>query len=252
MKAIVLRAGMGTRLGKLTAEAPKPMLDIAGRPLLSYILANLARHGFRDVVINLHFQPRAIKDHFGDGSALGLRIAYSFEPDLLGTARGVRHAARLLGPGPILVHYGDVLTNQDLGAMLAFHREKRAELTLLLHERACSNSIVLLGAGQRIEALLERPDEAARARVASPWVNSGIYLMEPSVLAAIPPEGPCDFPRDVFPGLIAKGGVFGYPLEGYRCAIDSPERLDQARADLPRLDCPIPGEEPTSAMPPCH
>ena len=238
MKAMVLCAGLGTRLGELTAEIPKPMLDVGGRPILARILANLARHGFREVVINLHFQPQAIPAQFGDGAALGLRITYLHEPELLGTAGAVRNAARFLrGPEPILVHYGDVLTDQDLGAMAAFHRLKGAAATLLLHRRARSNSMVVLDPEQRVTALLERPDEAARARVATPWVNSGVYLLAPAALEAIP-EGPCDFPRQVFPGLIAGGAVFGFPLTGYRCAIDSPERLAQARADVPGLDWP--------------
>jgi len=250
MKAMVLCAGMGTRLGDLTAAVPKPMLDVDGRPILAYILANLAHHGFREVVINLHFQPRAIPDAFGDGSALGLAITYLHEPELLGTAGGARNAAPLLrGPDPFLVHYGDVLTNEDLGGMVAFHREKSATLTLLLHERARSNSIVRLGPGQRVEQLLERPDEAARAKVASPWVNSGVYLMEAGVLDRIPGDAPADFPRQVFPALIAEGGVFGFPLQGYRCAIDSPERLAQARAAIPGLAWPrlagaLPGGRP--------
>lgn len=239
MKAMVLCAGLGTRLGDLTAACPKPMLEVNGRPILAYILANLAHHGFHDVVINLHFQPTAIQEAFGDGAAMGLHITYLHEMELLGTAGSVRNAAHLLrGPDPILVHYGDVLTNEDLGGMVAAHRKNEAMLTLLLHPRARSNSIVCLGPDQRVERLLERPDEATRQSVSSPWVNSGVYLMEPSVLDAIPATGPSDFPRDVFPGLIASGKVFGHPLQGYRCAIDSAERLDLARSDMPHLTWP--------------
>jgi len=243
MKAMVLCAGMGTRLGGLTTECPKPMLEVAGRPILGYILANLAFHGFDEVVINLHHQPEAIQACFGTGRAMGLRITYVFEPELLGTAGAVRNAASLLaGPEPFLVHYGDVLTNEDLGAMVAFHRLKGATLTLLLHERARSNSIVCLDPEGRVERLLERPDEAERSRFPSPWVNSGVYLMEPSVLERIPPAGPADFPKQVFPGLITAGGVFGFPLQGFRCAIDSPERLALARESMLQQkwpDCPV-------------
>jgi len=229
MKAMVLCAGMGTRLGALTEACPKPMLEVAGRPLLAYILANLARHGFSEVVINLHHQPRAIPERFGNGAALGLRITYLQEPELLGTAGAVRNAAALLrGPDPVLVHYGDVLTDQDLGAMLEAHRRRGALLTLLLHQRARSNSVVCLDPELRVERFLERPSEAERAGIASPWVNSGVYLLDPAVLERIPAEGPCDLPRDVFPGLVASGRMYGYPLDGYRCAVDSGERLEQA------------------------
>jgi NDP-sugar pyrophosphorylase family protein len=244
MKAMILAAGMGTRLGALTQDRPKPLLDINGQPILAYILANLAAHGFGDVVINLHYHGEAIAAALGDGARYGTRITYLYEDHLLGTAGSVKHAETLLrGPDPFLVHYGDVLTNQDLGAMAAFHRNRSATLTLLLHQRARSNSIVCLDAEQRVERLMERPDEAARATVSSPWVNSGVYLMAPSVLDAIPPGLACDFPRDVFPAVIAAGRAFGFPLQGYRCAIDSAQRLDQARADMPGLSWPGPSHQ---------
>jgi NDP-sugar pyrophosphorylase family protein len=238
MKAMVLAAGMGSRLGALTRELPKPLLDVNGRPILAWILANLARHGIRDVVVNLHFRGETIVQAMGPGDGCGVRITYVREEQLLGTAGSVKNAQALLQDGdPILVHYGDVLTDQDLGALARFHRERKAALTLLLHQRARSNSIVCLGPGQRVERLLERPDDSTRAAVSSPWVNSGVYLLEPAVLDTIPAGRACDFPRDVFPGLIAAGGVYGFPLTGYRCAVDSAERLEQARREWPHQGC---------------
>ncbi len=117
--------------------------------------------------------------------------------------------------------------------MIAAHRNNRAAATLLLHRRAHSNSVVLLSPELRVERILERPSEAERSGLAADqWVNSGVYLFQPSILEAIPREGASDFPRDIFPGLVRTGGVYGFPLTGYRCAIDSQERLEQARADL--------------------
>lgn len=230
---MVLAAGAGSRMGELTRDLPKPMLEVQGKPILEHILLNLARHGFRDVVLNLHHHPQCIRDHFGDGAALGLTITYLEEPRLLGTAGSARNAARLLaGPGPFLLHYGDVLTDQDLGAMLKAHRDRGAVATLLLHERAHSNSVVEMDAEGRVTRLLERPSEAERAGVTSTWVNSGVYLLEPAVLQRIPAGEPRDFPRDVFPLLVPEGRVFGFGLTGYRCAIDSPERLALARGAL--------------------
>ena len=237
MKAMVLAAGKGTRLGELTRDLPKPMLEVAGQPILGHILLHLARHGFREVVINLHHQAQAIQDHFGDGSRWGVRITYLREPELLGTAGSVRNASACFADPaePFLVQYGDVITDQDLTAMTAAHRARGALASLLLHRRARSNSIVQLGPDQRVLRLLERPTESEREQVAGEvWVNSGVYLLQPAVLASIPARGPADFPRDVFPALIPRGLGFGWPLTGYRCAIDSPERLEQARADLAR------------------
>ena len=231
MKAMVLCAGLGTRLGELTREIPKPMLDLQGQPLLAYLLGNLRRHGFDQIVINVHFKPELIRDHFGDGMGHQLALTYAYEPKLLGTAGGVKNVEGFLRNEPIfLVHYGDILTDQDFTAMLAFHRERRALATLLVHQRVKSNSIVNLDDTGRITGFLERPDEQSRAGQSSRWVNSGVCICAPEVLEAIPGGVPCDLPRDIFPKLIASGRVYGFALTGYRCAIDSPERLAEARA----------------------
>jgi NDP-sugar pyrophosphorylase family protein len=236
MRAMILAAGAGTRMGDLTRATPKPLLDVGGTPILGHILNNLARYGFRQVVVNLHHHGDAIEAHCGDGSRYGVAITYVREDRLLGTAGSVKNAqAHLCGDGPLLVHYGDVLTDQDLGALLETHLGKGALATLLLHRRIGSNSVVVLDGESRILRLLERPSAEERAGVDSPWVNSGVYLLDPAVLALIPPGVPCDFPRDIFPGLIAGGRVFGHPLAGYRCAIDSPDRLELARREFPGL-----------------
>jgi mannose-1-phosphate guanylyltransferase/phosphomannomutase len=230
MKAMVLCAGFGTRLGDLTREIPKPMLDLHGRPMLQYILANLRGHGFDEMGLNLHFMPESIRDYFGDGSQFGLQIEYSHEPQLLGTAGGTKNMESFLrGPDPFLVHYGDVVTNQDFTAMLDFHRRRKALGTLLVHQRARSNSIVSIDADGGIEGFLERPTEAERAGVTASWVFSGVTICEPELLDEIPAEQFCDFPRDIFVRLAASRRLFAFPLRGIRCAVDSPERLEEAR-----------------------
>ncbi len=239
MKAMVLCAGRGTRMGGLSRDLPKPLLDIHGRPILDRILANLARWGFDQVVLNLHHHGALIRDFAGDGARWGVRVHCRFEPELAGTAGSVRDAAGLLaGPDPVLVHYGDVVTNQDLGALVRTHQARGALATLLLHRRPGSNSVVVVDPDWRVLRLLERPGEEERKGVDSPWVNSGVYLLDPALPPALPGPGPLDFPRDVFPELIARGRVAGVPLTGYRCAIDSPERLEQARRDLKDLPWP--------------
>jgi NDP-sugar pyrophosphorylase family protein len=230
---MVLAAGFGTRLGDLTREVPKGMLDVGGRPLLEHIVAHLARHGFTGIAVNLHFQPEMIRDHFGDGSRWGVSLNWSHEPELLGTAGGVKRMESFLRAGePFLVHYGDILTDQDFTAMLAFHRERRALATLLLHERVHSNSVVHLDTEGRITGFLERPDEAERAAAQPGLVNSGVCICAPEFLDAIPAGVACDLPRDVFTKLAPTGRLFGFRLTGYRCAIDSPARLAEARAAI--------------------
>jgi len=241
MKAMVFCAGYGSRLGDLTRETPKPMLDLCGRPMLEWILAHLRTQGFDEVVVNLHFKPEIIRGHFGDGSRLGMRLRYTEEPQLLGTAGGVRNAASLLrGDEPFLVQYGDVVTDQDFGALMHFHRERSALVTLLVHQRAKSNSIVMIAEDGRVTSFLERPDEVSRRAADSPWVNSGICVCAPEVLNLLP-EGVADLPRDVFPKLVASGRLFAMPLSGFRCAVDSPERLALVRSALAEKRCNITG-----------
>ena len=233
MKAMILCAGFGTRLGDLTREIPKPMLPLGDRPLVEYILCHLAVHGFNQIAVNLHFMPEIIPAHFGDGSRWAIRLCYTYERQLLGTAGGVKNMAAFLGDGdPFLVQYGDVVTNQDLTAMLHFHRQRRALATLLVHQRAKSNSVVSLDESGRIVNFLERPTDAERRGVESPWVFSGITLCAPELLDAIPPDTACDLPRDIFIKLVPTGRLFGFPLTGRRCAVDSPERLAEARESV--------------------
>lgn len=232
-KAVVLCAGYGTRLGALTQDCPKPLLPVADRPLVEHTLRHLQRHGFREVAINLHFRGEDFRAAFGDGASLGLQITYFDEPALLGTAGAlVAMRAFLRGAETFLVQYGDVLTDEDLSIMHAFHQQTRADATLLLHRRPGSNSIVTLDESQRIVGFLERPSEEQRRQASSDWVNSGLCLAGPRFLDAIPDRVPCDIPRDVVAPSLTALRCFGYPLSAYRCAVDSPERYARADADV--------------------
>ena len=213
---------------------------LRGRPILSYIISHLQKHGFDQIGINLHFMPEAIRNHFGDGAKWKVKLHYSLEPQLLGTAGGVKNMETFLrSDEDFLVHYGDILTDQDFTAMLQFHQQRRSLATLLVHQRARSNSVIVMDREQRIINFLERPSEAERRGVESPWVNSGICICAPKLLDHIPPGTPADLPRDIFPKLMGSGRLYGFPLSGYRCAIDSPERLAEADAALAEGRCRI-------------
>src|SRR5690606_39021951 len=228
-------------LGDLTRELPKPMLPIEhGRPLLAYLLGHLRALGFREVAINLHFRPEAIRGVFGDGSRWGLRIAYSEEERLLGTAGGVKAMEEFLSAGDaFLVQYGDVLTDHDFRGLIEAHRRRGALATLLVHPRARSNSVICIDDDGRITRFLERPTESARAGVTSPWVNSGVCVCSREVLARIRRDEPADLPRDVFLPLVETGRLYAVPLSGYRCAIDSPDRLEEARRAVAEGRCGV-------------
>ena len=240
MKAMVLCAGYGTRLGERTRQTPKPMLPLCGHPILSYILAHLRSHNFDEIAVNLHFMPEMIQNYFGNGSKWNVHLNYSFEPELLGTAGGVKKMELFLRDGnPFLVQYGDVVTDQDFTAMLRFHQERKSLVTLLLHQRTKSNSIVSLAERGQIVGFQERPGESAFGKSTLHWVNSGICICAPEIFDHIPAARAADFPRDVFTKLVPTGRLYGFPLSGYRCAIDSPERLAEAEAALKEKRCRI-------------
>ena len=231
MKALVLCAGYGTRLGDLTRETPKPMLPICGEPLLAYTLRYLAHHGFNQVAINLHFRPEVIVDCFGDGSKFGVVLHYSYEEDLLGTAGAVKRLEPYFSDvDDFLVTYGDLLIDQDLTALMDFHRARRPCATLLLHQRAGSNSLVQMNEAQRIIGFVERPTKAERQAAPYPWVNSGLQVLNRRLFAYIPAGQPADLPRDVYIPMLEQEPIYGFPLTGFRCAIDSPERYAEAQA----------------------
>jgi NDP-sugar pyrophosphorylase family protein len=230
VKALVLCAGYGRRLGDLTRDRPKPLLEVGELAIVEHILHGLAARSFTDVWINLHHHAAQFPARLGDGSAYGLRIRWLIEAEPLGTAGTVSSMRAQIGDEPLLVHYGDILTDHDLGGLMSTHLRSGAWSTILVHDRPGSNSIAVLGAGDRVDAFLERPS----IPVIGPqqWAFSGICVLSPSAILGIPRGGRPDLPAHVFPVLAERGLLHAQRLAGFRCAIDSPERLDIARRAL--------------------
>ena len=230
MKAIVLCAGYGTRMGDLTREISKPMLPIQGKPLLEYTVRYLKHNGFDDIAINLHFKPELISDYFGTGAAWGVTIHYAYEETLLGTAGALRNFTDFLAATEdFLVIYGDLLVDEDLGPLLEMHRQHQATGTLVVHQRPNSNSLIQMDDRNRIIAFVERPSGSERQANSYPWVNSGIQLLNRRILNCVPQHSPADLPRDVYVPNLASESFYGKPLTGYRCALDSPNRYIEAQ-----------------------
>jgi NDP-sugar pyrophosphorylase family protein len=212
---MIMAAGKGTRLRPLTDLIPKPMAPIVNRPALLHILRLLNRHGFRDVVINLHHLPDAIQGYFGDGAALGMNIRYSFEKDLLGTAGGVKNNEGFLKGDTFLVMSGDALTDIDLSGLVSRHRRVGSIATLALKEVADPSlyGVVVLDDDDRVVGFQEKPPiEEAKSRLC----NCGIYVFESEILDHIPTDQFDDFGSRVFPDLIRQKIPFhGAPIEGY-------------------------------------
>lgn len=237
LKALILAAGEGTRLRPLTLDRPKPMLPIGGKPVLGHIIEWLGRHGVADIAVNLHYMPGAIEAYLGDGADHGIRLVYSREESLLGSAGAARHLAAYLGDGPFVVAYGDVLTDLDLGELLALHNKKVAQdprtgITMALYRvpDPTQVGIVEINAAHRITRFVEKPRPA---EVFGNLSNSGILIVEPHVLERIPEGVPYDFGRDLLPRLIAEGvPVFGWSLPAHTYLIDmgTPEKYALAEA----------------------
>jgi NDP-sugar pyrophosphorylase family protein len=233
VKGMILAAGEGRRLRPLTENVPKPMLRLGGQPLLSYHIALLRAHGVVDIAVNLHHKAEVIREHFGDGSRYGVRLTYSFEQELLGSAGAVKRLQRFFDQ-PFFVLYGDVLTDIDLAALATFHARREASLTMALHETTEPTrcGIVEVDAEMAVQRFVEKP---AEAEVFSHWANAGIYVVEPSVLDLVPEGSPYDFGSHLIPALIERGSkVSGFMSDGYFLDIGSIERYEQAERDLAR------------------
>ncbi len=195
MKAMVLAAGLGTRLRPLTYEINKPMVPVLDRPVMAHIVDLLDRHGFEETIANLHHFPQTIRDYFGE------RLTYRIEPELLGTAGGVRGCAEFFGDEAFLVISGDALTDIDLRAFAARHRETGGVATLAVKKVADTREygVVLHDRAGRITGFQEKPepDEAL-----SDLGNCGIYIFEPRIFDYFPDRPFVDWAQDVFPALL--------------------------------------------------
>jgi len=228
-KAIILCAGYGTRLGGLTRSIPKPMLPVKGRPLLEYAIRYLACQNIKRIAINVHFCSEQIIGYFKEGNSFGVSITYFHEQELLGTAGAVKNMSDWISDSNnFCVFYGDLLIDMDLTELFSFHCRKNALATIVLHCRKGSNSIVKMNEESRIVKFIERPLDAHRAEIENPWVNSGVYAFHSDILKFIPAKQTLDFPGDIFGKIIDREQLLGFPLTGYRCAVDSPERYDRA------------------------
>ena len=226
-----MAGGQGTRLRPLTSNQPKPMLPIVGRPMMEHVLLLLREHGITDVVATVQFLASVIRNYFGDGSDLGISLSYATENEPLGTAGSVKNAEHFLDD-TFLVISGDHVTDLDLTAAVKFHREKQAAATVILAnaEDPLEFGIVITDEDGRIERFLEKP---GWGEVFSDTINTGIYILEPEVLAQVPAGQEFDFATDLFPMLLAQGlPMYGFVAEGYWADIGNLESYLEVHRDI--------------------
>lgn len=242
MKALILAAGKGTRLQKLTNTCPKPMVPIGGQPLLAHLVGWLRDHNIRQIAMNLHYHPEVITTYFGDGHHLDVAITYSYEEQLLGTAGAAKRLQPFLDE-PFMVVYGDLYTNLDLTRLIKFHMQQQALAaggslaTLALYQvpNPTECGLVELTTAGRITRFVEKPPPD---QVFTDLANAGVMICEPRLLDFIHEAMVCDFGRDLFPALLRAGeGLYGQPLTADEFLIDigTPAGYQRAQAQVARL-----------------
>ena len=225
MKAMVLAAGLGTRLKPITFEIPKPMVPVLDRPVMAHIVGMLERQGFDQLIANLHYYPDTIRDYFGD------RLEYRFEEELLGTAGGVRNVADFFGDDPVVIVSGDALTDTDLNALLERHRSAGgiATLTVKKVHDTREYGVVIHDADGRIQGFQEKPDPA---EALSDLGNCGIYCFSPEIFDYFPDRPFADWAQDVFPALLEGDVPFHvHEIDDYWNDVGSLEELRQGTFD---------------------
>ena len=231
MKAMILAAGLGTRLRPLTNTMPKPLLPVAGTPLIVWNLLLLKRHGFREVIINLHHLGPMIEQALGNGSKYGLRIWYSQEPVILGTGGGIKQAEPYFSGEPVVILNGDTLVEIDLEALCAFHQQQQAVATLVLRPDpdAARWGVVEVDDGHRIVRITGRgrPEPANT----QPRMFAGIHILQPRLLRDVP-KGKESTIIDAYVAAIQRDEpVLGFDHSGYWSDVGTPERYAQAEQD---------------------
>jgi len=222
-KALILAGGKGTRMRPLTYEMPKPMIPLKGKPLIQHIIELCRKYEIREIIMSVGYLGDKIKDHFGDGSHLGVDIKYVEEKQELGTAGPLRLARKYIN-GPFLMFNGDVLSNIDLSDLIRFHTEQKATATIALTQVEDTSSFgVARLKGHSIVGFVEKPKNGLESRL----INAGVYVLEQEVIDYVP-KGKAMMETDVFPKLTNEGKLFGYPFDGQWFDTGTPEAYERA------------------------
>jgi mannose-1-phosphate guanylyltransferase len=229
LAAVILVGGLGTRLRPLTDRTRKDMLPLVDRPQLAYTFEHLRRFGVERAVISCGYLPTQIQEHFGDRYG-ELRLEYKVEEEPLGTGGAIRFAAEGMDE-PFFALNGDSLRETDLGALVTFHRERQGLATILLTpvEDPSRYGLVRVHGDGRVLSFLEKPRPE---EIDTNLINAGLYVLEPEVLALIPPGRAVSIEREVFPQLVEDAAVYGVALPGYWLDIGTPEAYLQAHRDV--------------------
>jgi NDP-sugar pyrophosphorylase family protein len=215
LTAVVLAAGVGSRLDPLTQQLPKPLVPFANRPVMEHIVNLLKRHGVSRTVSNVHYLPEKVKRYFGNGTAFGIDMNFVDEPQLSGDAGGVRACREYITDDTFIVVMGDLITDLDVSYVFNQHREKGALATIALKqvEDVERFGVAVLGEGGFIQGFQEKP---RRDEAKSNLASTGVYVLDRKIFEHLPKDGAVGFGRDLFPYLIEKElALLGVEVWGY-------------------------------------
>lgn len=240
MKAIILCAGKGERLKPLTNNIPKPMLEIAGKPMLEYNLRLCKKHNITDIAINTSYLPEKIKKYFGTGDRLDVNLNYSYEKELLGTAGALNNFKNFLNE-TFAVIYGDNLTDINLKKMLKYHSDKKTIATIFLQkeknpDKKTTPGVMIINKDLSIKSIIENPSNIQQKEIRGiseelKYNNSGIYILEPEIFNYLP-QGYSDFAKDIFPKVLAKEKIFGYLDNCFYSELGAKLRYKKTKKDI--------------------
>ena len=246
MQAVLLVGGLGTRLRPLTERLPKALVPLANRPLISYQLELLARHGVRDVILAVAHRAEQLREALGDGTPWGVRLTYEAEPEPWGTAGGLRNALPHL-TGTFIATNGDLILDVDLGHLLATHEASGADATILVRrvDDVSPYGLVLTDEALRVLAFEEKQPYDRTGRN---LVNVGVYVLRPELVERVPARAPWSVEYDLYPQLLAEGlHVQAYAMEPGACWCDVGRPATYLEASRLLLDGALPWAKPQLA-----
>jgi D,D-heptose 1,7-bisphosphate phosphatase len=237
MIAFILAGGKGTRLKEVTSESvPKPMINIAGKPILQYQIEYLAKNKVNEVIISVGYGAGVIKKYFGDGNRFCLTVKYSEEAVPLGTAGAFKYAEPFFNDTKdILVLYGDIIFDIDLNGLIDFHNSHSGLGTLLVHpnDHPFDSDLLEVNRANKIIKFISKPHPADKYY--QNLVNAGIYILKPEIARFIESERKLDFGQDVFPALVGEGKDFyAYRTSEYVKDVGSVQRHKEVEQDILR------------------
>jgi len=225
MKAVILAAGIGSRLGNLIKHTPKPMIRLKDKPILENNILLCKQAGINEILINLYYLPEVITEYFNDGSEFGVKISYFLEDKILGTAGALLPMEKELGKSPFFILYGDNFIEINLESIIEFHNKKQSDFTIVTHKRedVSGSGVIVLDGDMAVIDFVEKPKSNFPD---SKWVNAGIYLISSIDIIKSIIRSNDDFGLDIIPQLIkGKYRVFGYKFHEILLAIDTPDLL---------------------------